>query len=207
MYPIRDYLDRPLSSLPELRALGEQCDAAAATHVGASALGAASPLEPTADALEGLSLPPTDGVRLVYFAMASRPFADARHFASNYACLDVPLGALVQLVSNKSLHGGGALIQLITHDSSLKVRVGATRHDFRQAILTRKLPQPARGSEPTHVSGDNRAYVVGVGGGRGRRGRRGPLVGYPRGERSERRERRRDAGGRGDDARGYSGDV
>ena len=77
MYRIRDYLDRPLSSLPELRALGEQCDAAAATHVGASALGAASPLEPTADALEGLSLPPTDGVRLVYFAMASRPFADA----------------------------------------------------------------------------------------------------------------------------------
>ena len=63
MYPIRDYLDRPLSSLPELRALGEQCNAAAATHVGASALGAASPLEPTADALEGLSLPPTDGVR------------------------------------------------------------------------------------------------------------------------------------------------
>ena len=41
MYPIRDYLDRPLSSLPELRALGEQCNAAAATHVGASALGAA----------------------------------------------------------------------------------------------------------------------------------------------------------------------
>ena len=60
MYPIRDYLDRPLSSLPELRALGEQCAAAAATHVGASALGAASPLEPTADALEGLALPPTD---------------------------------------------------------------------------------------------------------------------------------------------------
>lgn len=53
MYPIRDYLDRPLSSLPELRALGEQCEAAAAMHVGASALGAASPLEPTADALEG----------------------------------------------------------------------------------------------------------------------------------------------------------
>ena len=36
MYPIRDYLDRPLSSLPELRALGEQCEAAAAMHVGAS---------------------------------------------------------------------------------------------------------------------------------------------------------------------------
>ena len=36
MYPIRDYLDRPLSSLPELRALGEQCEAAAATHVGHS---------------------------------------------------------------------------------------------------------------------------------------------------------------------------
>ena len=96
MYPIRDYLDRPLSSLPELRALGEQCNAAAATHVGASALGAASPLEPTADALEGLS-------EVEYADGAAGDYIPTTHFGSGDVLLKQTVETFARIQQSEKL--------------------------------------------------------------------------------------------------------
>lgn len=73
---IRDYQGLSVRDQPGVREIGLQCEAAAATHLDALSGGTA--LDPVADPLDGLRLPAraADGLRLVYFVMASRPFAD-----------------------------------------------------------------------------------------------------------------------------------